>query len=243
MQHYGSVSALALPADNGTWGLGIVTSARDTAARSASGVEVWQKVIGSMPLLAHWLQGEPLGDIAIMAKIEDRYRRFAVDGTPVVTGVLAVGDSWACTNPSVGRGSSIALMHAIAFRDLLRTSGSADPLALASRWHEVSENEVGPYVHETLAFDRHRLAEIDAALEDRPYETDDPSWLLGKALETAAFKDPDALRAFMGMGNLLERAEDVFARPGMADIVLAAGGEPEPLPGPSRAELVSIFAS
>ena len=44
-----------------------------------------------------------------MAKIEDRVRNYIVDGVPVVTGVIAVGDAWACTNPSVGRGATIEL--------------------------------------------------------------------------------------------------------------------------------------
>ena len=47
-----------------------------------------------------------------MAKIEDRYHRFVVDGEPVATGVVAVGDAWACTNPSLGRGATLALVHA-----------------------------------------------------------------------------------------------------------------------------------
>jgi flavin-dependent dehydrogenase len=242
LQPYGSVSALALPADNGTWAVGLITSAKDTAARSASRVEVWEKVIGSFPLLAHWLQGEPLGDVAVMAKIEDRYRQFVVDGAPLVTGVLALGDSWACTNPSVGRGSSIALMHSVALRDTLREVGVADPYALALRWHDVSEQQIGPFVQDTLSFDRHRLAEIDAAIEGRPYETDDLTWGFGQALERAAMKDPDALRAYMGVGNLLERGVDVFARPGMADTALSLGLEPAPLPGPSRDELLALLA-
>ena len=54
-----------------------------------------------------------------MAKIEDRIRSLVVDGRPVATGVLTVGDSWACTNPSVGRGISIGMLHAVALRDTL----------------------------------------------------------------------------------------------------------------------------
>jgi 2-polyprenyl-6-methoxyphenol hydroxylase-like FAD-dependent oxidoreductase len=48
----------------------------------------------------------------------DRHRRHVVDGEPVITGLAALGDAWACTNPSLGRGASIGL-HACALRDLL----------------------------------------------------------------------------------------------------------------------------
>jgi hypothetical protein len=32
----------------------------------------------------------------------DRLRSYVVDGAPVVTGMVSVGDAWACTNPSLG---------------------------------------------------------------------------------------------------------------------------------------------
>ena len=82
LQEYGSVSVLTLPADNGTWGVGVITSARDKAMRSLKNLDVWTNVMKSMPLCAHWLDGEPLDDrVAVMAKIEDRHRSF-VRGWP-----------------------------------------------------------------------------------------------------------------------------------------------------------------
>ncbi len=113
LQHYDSISVLTLPADNGTWGMGIVASAGDAALRAAREVEVWERIIASYPLVAHWLDGDPITDIQLMAKIEDRHRRFVVDGRPVATGVAPIADSWACTNPSVGRGATIGLIHAV----------------------------------------------------------------------------------------------------------------------------------
>ena len=35
---------LTLPADNGTWGVGIIASAKDTAMRSLKDVDVWADV-------------------------------------------------------------------------------------------------------------------------------------------------------------------------------------------------------
>ena len=43
--------------------------------------------IASYALIAHWLNGDPMTDIQLMAKIEDRHRCFVVDGRPVATGV------------------------------------------------------------------------------------------------------------------------------------------------------------
>jgi hypothetical protein len=59
-------------------------------------------------------------------RLGDWYRRFVIDGQPVATGVVAVSDAWACTDPSVGRGASIAPVHARVLGDLLRDTDPAD---------------------------------------------------------------------------------------------------------------------
>jgi 2-polyprenyl-6-methoxyphenol hydroxylase-like FAD-dependent oxidoreductase len=119
LQHYDSISIVTLPADQGTWGVGIVASGADRRARTARDPEVWSRIVKSYPVVAHWLEGEPITDIDVMAAIHDARRTFWLDGAPVATGILPVGDAWACTNPALGRGASIGLRHAIALRDVL----------------------------------------------------------------------------------------------------------------------------
>ena len=244
LHHYDSISVLTLPADNGTWGMGIVASSGDACLRPAKDVATWERIIASYPLIAHWLDGDPMTDIQLMAKIEDRHRRFVVDGRPVATGVAPIADSWACTNPSVGRGATIGLIHAQALRDLIRERGLDDPLAFANAWHDITVERVEPLYRDTLALDRHRLAEIDAQIAGVPYETEDPGWAIGKALEAAGGSDPELLRGFVEIATLLARPDEVLARPGVLDKVLAAAETPaEPPPGPSRAELVEIVGA
>jgi 2-polyprenyl-6-methoxyphenol hydroxylase-like FAD-dependent oxidoreductase len=57
---------------------------------------------------------------------------------------VAAGDAWACTNPSIGRGASIGLLHALALRDLLRTSATENPATFTSRWEAVTLQTVEP---------------------------------------------------------------------------------------------------
>ena len=59
----------------------------------------------------------------------------------------------------------------------------------------------------------------------------------------AAFKDPDRLRGVVSVAMVLSRAADVTARPGLLGkvIALGAGWRDEPVPAPSRAELLSII--
>jgi hypothetical protein len=231
-----------LPADHGTWGVGIVSSSCDRAIRAARDPEVWTRLVRSYPMVAHWLEGEPITDIDIMAGIHDVHRSYWRDGMPVVTGAVSVGDSWACTNPSLGRGATIGLRHAVALRHVLRCASGADALDFARYWHEVTEGTVGPLVQDTLAFDRHRLAEIEAQIEGRPYETEDQSWNLGKAVRAGAGSNPDLLRAAFSIASLLERAVDLLADPGLRTKAMAVSNT-KPFPGPSRSELLGLLAA
>ena len=240
-----SASILTLPADNGTWGVGVIVSAKDAALRGLKDVDAWSRTVKGYPLAAHWLDGEPIDDgIAIMAKIEDRHRTFVIDGKPIATGVLALADSWACTNPSLGRGASIGFMHAVALRDLLRIASIDVPMELAQRWHEVTEATVEPYYRATLDFDRHRLAEIDAGIDGKAYDPGDPQYEITQALQSAAGKDPDVFRAFLKVAGVLACPEEVLAQPGIFDKVveLGSGWREEPVFAPTRDELLAIVA-
>jgi 2-polyprenyl-6-methoxyphenol hydroxylase-like FAD-dependent oxidoreductase len=241
---YGTISLLTLPADNGTWGVGIITSADDAPMRGVKNVDAWTSVVKAFPLVAHWLDGEPLDEkVAVMAKIEDRHRDFIVDGVPVATGVLALADSWACTNPSVGRGVSIGAIHAVALRDLLHDAPK-DPMELARRWHDATMETVEPWYRGTLAFDSGRLDEIHAQLEGRPFE---PSFEYGatQALNAAVPKDPDMFRRALAVAAVLDLPEEIFAEPEVYERAMELGGNwrEETLPGPDRAEVLSIVSA
>jgi flavin-dependent dehydrogenase len=245
LMHLGTISSLTLPADNGTWSVTLVTSANDKALRRLRDPAIWEKAVRSLPLVAHWLDGQPIDDrVMAMAGIEDRHRDLMVDGAPVATGVVAVGDAWACSNPTVGRGASIGMLQALLLRDTIRAVGLDDPWGFACSFHRATAEMVEPWYRDTLEGDRHRLAEIDALIGGGEYRPSDPNWEIGQALATAAFKDPDCLRGFVSVAMLLSRVADVAARPGLLDKVLAlgAGWRGEPLPAPSRGELLSNIA-
>jgi 2-polyprenyl-6-methoxyphenol hydroxylase-like FAD-dependent oxidoreductase len=242
LQPWGTISTLTLPCDNGTYGLALITSAKDPALRRLKDPETWIRTWRFFPLVAHWAGGEPLSDqIDIMARIADRHRSFVVDGMPVSTGVLAVGDAWACTNPSLGRGAAIGLMHGVALRDMLDVASLDLPLELAQRWHAVTEATVEPYYRATLDYDRHRLAEIDAGIDGKAYEPDDPSWEMFQALASAGGKDPEIFRARMETLTVLSYQDEVLARPGIADKVreLGSNWRDEPTLAPAREELLA----
>ncbi|HEY5251047.1 MAG TPA: hypothetical protein VIJ09_05275, partial [Acidimicrobiales bacterium] len=245
LQNYGSISILTLPADNGTWGLAIISSSADPAMRALLDVDTWNTTVSRLPLAAHWLEGEPLEDkVQMMAKIEDRHRRFVTGGEPVATGVVAVADSWACTNPSLGRGITMALLHGLALRDLLRGTDANDSVRLARAFDEATSATVEPWYRATVAFDRHRLAGIEAEIRGETYSPDDPVWEIGQGLQYAAGQDPDCFRAFLSVVGMLRTPEEALARPGVFEKVvnLGASWRDQPTFGPNRHELLSIVS-
>jgi flavin-dependent dehydrogenase len=242
LQPLGTISSITLPADNGTWSVVITISAKDKALYGLREADRFEALVRSLPLVAHWLDGEPIDDgVATMAKIEDRWRSLVVDGEPVVTGLVAAGDSWACSNPSFGRGASIGMLQGLTLRDSLREAGD-DPYAVAATFHAATARDVEPWFLWTRFQDRHRLAEIDSLIAGEPYEPHDRRWELEQALSAAVMADQDLLRASIRAAFVLDSLDEALADPEAAERVMALGGDwrARPVPAPPRDELVAI---
>ena len=236
---YDSVSTLLLPADRGTWAVGIIAASGDREMRPLRDTARWHAAIERFPLAAHWAEGEPISDVAVMSKLEDRRRRFVVDGRPVAVGIAPVADAWACTNPSLGRGISIGTMHACALRDTVRDVGTDDVYALATRWDEVTREVVDPWYDATLTFDRARLAEMEAQRRGEPFDAD-PGYEIARTMGRLSRTDLEVFRGFAGVMSLLQRAEEAMARPGLFERVLELAPTATGAPGPDRDELVAV---
>jgi 2-polyprenyl-6-methoxyphenol hydroxylase-like FAD-dependent oxidoreductase len=243
LQAYGSISVLSLPADNDSWSLTLVARAGDRALSGLRDLARWESTVRSLPTVAHWLDGDPIEDRVItMSKIEDRHRDLRPRGVPVATGLLAVADAWACTNPSVGRGASIGMFHAQVLRDTLRETGPDRPGELSEAFAAATAATVEPWYQSTLSFDRHRLAEMAAYAEGETYDPGDPAYEMSGALGAASGQDPDVFRGFLDIAGVLALPDDVLSRPGMFEKVIELGGawRDEPAFGPTRDELVAL---
>ncbi len=244
LQDWGSISSLTLPADNGTWSLVLVGRAGDRPLLGLRDANRWEAVFRSLPTVAHWLEGaEPIEEkVVTITKIEDRHRDLWPDGQPVATGVVAVGDAWSCTNPSLGRGASIGMLHARALRDTLRHVGPDRPLALSEAFRDATASEVEPWWSSTNGVDRHRLAEMEAIAEGTDYRPADPSFELSKALTASAGQDPELLRASIDIALVLEQPGAVLSRSGLMEraIELGADWRSRPSIGPDREQLLAM---
>ena len=242
--YFNSFSLLTLPGDAGTWSVTVFVSAGDQILKKLRDPKHWTALVAACPLHAHWLDGEPITDVLIMGGTIDRYRRFVLEGVPVVTGILSVGDSWACTNPSLARGISMGLMHAVGTVEVIGQHQD-DPVALTLAQDSMTETSVTPWYRNTIEIDRARFAQFNASIEGRPApQPADPAARIANALLVAMAYDADLFRAFVEMRSLLALPQEVFTRPGLADRIMEVAGSHEAViaPGPSRQELLQMMA-
>jgi 2-polyprenyl-6-methoxyphenol hydroxylase-like FAD-dependent oxidoreductase len=241
---FDSYSLLTLPGDAGTWSVTVYISSRDQALKDLRHHEKWTALVAACPLHAQLLDGEPLTEVLAMSGVVDRQRRCVVDGTPVVTGLVTVGDSSCCTNPSLGRGMTMGLMHAAGTVEVVRDHLD-DPLALAHGHDQMTQARITPWYRNTVGFDRARKEQIDAAIEGRPARA--PAG--GTASVQSAFlvamqRDADLFRAFLETVAMLALPEEVLARPGLQNRIMAAadGHVAVAVPGPARDDLLRMLA-
>ena len=157
-----------------------------------------------------------------------------------MTGYAAVGDAWACTNPSAGRGISVGIVHAQLLRRMVREH-LGDPAGFAQVWDEGTERLVAPYYWNQIAADRTRLAEMTALREGRPWSP--PDSMMSRLVNAARY-DADVFRAFVETFMCLALPQEVIQRPGIKDAVEQLGHEsPPPAPGPNRQQLLQLLST
>jgi hypothetical protein len=238
--------------DNGTFSitLGVPTSDRELMA--LRDVAAWEAAVRTLIPLEPWTAdglADPITDVEAMARLENRIRRFVVDGVPVVTGLAVIGDASMTTNPWYGKGCSQAGIAAEALSAALRTHGR-DRTAVMLAMDDATRTELEPHYQISCMQDADRTKLHVARSEGRepdPAAAAARDFILN-GLIPASRVDPDVFRSFFRAFNMLDAPGALFQDP----VVMAAAGaahatkdERPPLPtlGPSRDELIAIMST
>ncbi|MFJ8631938.1 FAD-dependent oxidoreductase [Streptomyces sp. NPDC093568] len=243
---HGSLGLLRIPADHGTYSLGLISRGDDHELRRLLRHEpAWSAAVRLFPDAEVWLDGRSITDgIQIMAGLTDRRRTLYDDPHPRVSGLVAVGDAWALTVPTIGRGLAMSLQHGLMLRDVLRQHGGVgDPVELVGAFGAATRDGLADVYRRSTSYTRHRLAEMDAHAADRRYRH--PDWDRARALALLAARDPDALRAERAGAHLLPGAEHELRAPALTEAVarLLPEIERRTPPGPARARLLKVLGA
>jgi hypothetical protein len=171
-----------------------------------------------------------------------------VDGRPLVTGLVAVGDSLVATNPAFGRGSSLAWITGRALVDVI-AAHEDDPVALATAQHAETVRLVRGWYDQTAAMDTQRLDVMRALLAGEPPPTPDetdPMVAFPAGLRLASTRDAAAFRALCCIAHITKDPMEVLADPHVATAAIEAfenrASYPAEQPGPTREELLAAMA-
>ena len=208
----GLFSILTLDGDNDTWSITLYTSSKSKVMRALRDPVTFNDLVSACPLQAHWLDGTPISPVHLLTGVQDRYRRFVIEGQPVITGFAAVGDAWACTNPSAGRGLSVGLLHAQVLRNVARRHIN-EPKTFSVEYDAETERQVSPFYRSQIAADRSRVAEMNALEQGLPMPA--PGSTMAK-LQFVSSQDADVFRAVLEIAMCVALPREVITRPYVA---------------------------
>lgn len=81
-----------------------------------------------LPAFPAWLDVlDPISKVFAMGGVHNTLRRLVRDDTSVVTGLHGIGNSVCTTNPTLGRGLSLALSSAVSLRETIMHSVKTGP--------------------------------------------------------------------------------------------------------------------
>ena len=239
----GSFSVLTMPGDQGYWSVTIYHSPSDKAMRRVRDPQVFDRVVRSMPLHAHWVDGEAMSEVVSMASTANTTRQFVSEGRPCVTGLVPIGDAWGFTNPSLGRGITLSLKHATSLAPIIADNVER-PEDLALAWERETLGSAVPWHDATVQFDRIRGPEVEAFRQGLPDPFADNSKVMGtRAFASAGHYDQQVNLWQAEIASCYSLPIDVISREGVLERAMAVASENPPYttPGPDRVQLEALL--
>ena len=248
----GYVAFAGFYGDNRTFSITFGVPVGDRELMALRNEDVWEAAIRTLTPLAPWTAdglADPITGVESMARLRNRIRRLVVDGEPVVTGLIVIGDAAMATNPWYGKGCSLAGIAAQALSEALTTHGR-DRVALAHAMDEAMSTVMEPHYALACRQDDDRI-KLHAAL----HEGSEPDAAAAAArdfvlhgLLPAARSDPDVFRRFFRSFNMLDAPDALMVDPVVLEAASTAHAAkeqrpPRPALGPPRDELLAVMAT
>jgi 2-polyprenyl-6-methoxyphenol hydroxylase-like FAD-dependent oxidoreductase len=213
---------MAAPADGRTFCIMIGLSHEDPLRKRLFDPAIFDRVAAEEPLCAPWLKaGVGMTTPQPFANVHNGRRWLVDDEGPIVTGFLLVGDSATHTNPTLGRGTSLALAHA---QELARTAhqAGADAYGYAAQFAAWTERNLGVWYESQSAIDAAASVRLRATFTGEPVPRAAYAARAIEALGVASATDQQIAGLLQRLIGVLMTLGEVLAQPGVA-------GQIEPL--------------
>lgn len=241
-------NVIAFGADNETFSVTLTLSTDDPYRSRLREPDCFEAFMRMVPAAAEWVTaGDPIGAISTMSRIENRRRNLVDADGPVVGGLVAIGDASLHTNPTLGRGISMAVWQAQQLA-IAASSGADDPITFVQHFHDWTTDNLGVWYDTQVTTDAANLARLAAGL--RGERLDPPSDPASRFLAGAfrcAFNDKAVGDAITAIVHLLAPPAVAFADPAVTSVVAAyLATDPRldrPPDNPDRAHFEQLAAS
>ncbi|MFF5187372.1 NAD(P)/FAD-dependent oxidoreductase [Streptomyces sp. NPDC000345] len=198
--------SIAFPSDNDLLGAALVCAVKDPTLRALRDPGTFDALARLFPSTAAWLSAgpRPVGDVHIMAGLDNRWSPTADASGPVVTGLVRVGDALVHTNPTLTQGISLALWAAARVADTAHDAHRHEEFARSyDRW---AHDELKPWFDLQVAADREnetRLSATAGVAADREAR-------YRAARFPCALEDPVVMRAWAQARHMLRTPSEAF---------------------------------
>jgi 2-polyprenyl-6-methoxyphenol hydroxylase-like FAD-dependent oxidoreductase len=206
---------MAAPADRRTFCIMIGLSREDPLGRRMFDPTVFDRVAAEVAVCTPWLKAaEGTTNPQPYANVHNGRRSLVDDEGLVVTGFVLVGDSATHTNPTLGRGTSLALAHA---QHLARTAHEAQSGAdgFAARFAEWTERNLGVWYESQAAIDAAASVRLRATFTGEAVPRAAYAARAIEALGVASATDQRIAGLFQRLIGVLMTLGDVLAQPGV----------------------------
>ncbi|MDQ0377872.1 NAD(P)/FAD-dependent oxidoreductase [Amycolatopsis thermophila] len=231
-------TAVLFCSDHGAVQTAVAPLTADHRYRPLAHEDAYDAVLRALPTHAPWMPYlDPISPVRQMVAPHNTLRRLVVDGAPLATGLLTVGDAVSTTNPTFGRGLSLAAWGAADLTDVLAEhpdDAIAQTLALDARIAE----HVAPYYQDQARTDLARLAALrHVVLGTPPAPRASGDHPVGFAqLRAAAAVDATAFRAYWELMGMLRSPSDIYSDPHILTAISKSESDIQP-PTPDSAML------
>jgi len=211
----------------------------------------WEAAIRTLTPLVPWTAeglADPITGVESMAGLRNRIRRFVVDGEPVATGLVVIGDALQGSNPWYGKGCALAGIAAQGLSTALIEHGR-DRVALAHAMDAVVRTEMEPHYVLACRQDADRIK-----LHEATYHGTEPDAValatrdfILNGLLPASRTDADVFRSFFRSFNMLDAPDALMTDQKVVAASITAHAQkdqrpPAPVIGPERAEFLQVMA-